>query len=47
MQVTPVQMDQWCRDFDNWAICDTACFHLFDKTPHAWGKIEQWAKTDR
>ena len=24
------QMDRWCRDFDNWAICDTACFHLFD-----------------
>lgn len=43
-QVTPAQMDQWCRDFDNWAICDTACFHLFDKTPHAWRKIEQWAK---
>lgn len=43
-QVTPVQMDQWCRDFDNWAICDTACFHLFDKTPHSWRKIEQWAK---
>src|SRR5262245_34755164 len=33
--VTPAQMDRWCRDFDNWAICDTVCFHLFDKTPHA------------
>ena len=20
--VTPAQMDRWCRDFDNWAICD-------------------------
>jgi 3-methyladenine DNA glycosylase AlkD len=42
--VTPRQMDRWCRDFDSWAICDTACFHLFDRTPHAWKKVHQWAK---
>ena len=42
-KVTPVQMDRWCRDFDNWAICDTACFHLFDRTPHAFTKIAKWA----
>lgn len=41
--VTPAQMDRWCRDFDSWAICDTACFHLFDRTPHAWRKIAQWS----
>ena len=22
-RVTVAQMDRWCRDFDNWAICDT------------------------
>jgi len=42
-RVTPAQMDRWCKDFDNWAICDTICFHLFDKTPHAFRKVEQWA----
>ena len=42
-KVTAAQMDRWARDFDNWAICDTLCFHLFDKTPHAWRKIDQWA----
>jgi 3-methyladenine DNA glycosylase AlkD len=42
-RVTPAQMDRWCRDFDNWGICDTLCFHLFDRTPHAWKKIEQWS----
>ena len=42
-QVTAAQMDRWCRDFDNWAICDTACFKLFDRTPHAWTKVGQWA----
>jgi len=41
--VTPAQMDRWCRDFDNWGVCDTVCFHLFDKTPHAWAKVEQWS----
>ena len=42
-RVTPSQMDRWCRDFDNWGITDTLCFHLFDKTPHAWKKVEQWS----
>jgi 3-methyladenine DNA glycosylase AlkD len=41
--VTPAQMDRWCRDFDNWGICDTVCFHLFDRTPHAWRKVAQWS----
>ena len=37
-------MDRWCRDFDSWAICDTACFVLFDRTPHAWGRIAAWSE---
>jgi 3-methyladenine DNA glycosylase AlkD len=41
-RVTREQMDRWCRDFDNWAICDTVCFHLFDRTPHAWKRVEAW-----
>lgn len=41
--VTSAQMDRWCRDFNNWGICDTVCFHLFDRTPHAWKKVEQWS----
>jgi 3-methyladenine DNA glycosylase AlkD len=44
--VTPEQMDRWCHDFDNWAICDTVCFNLFDRTPHAWGKVDQWAESE-
>lgn len=42
--LTPGQMDAWCRAFDNWAICDTACFHLFDRSPHAFSKVTAWAK---
>jgi 3-methyladenine DNA glycosylase AlkD len=43
-RVTAAQMDRWCRDLDNWAICDTACFALFDRTPHAWRKVAQWSR---
>jgi len=41
--VTAAQMDRWCRDFDNWGICDTLCFVLFDRTPHAWAKVAKWS----
>ena len=41
-RITPKQMDRWCAEFDNWAICDTMCFHLFDRTPHAWQKVDAW-----
>jgi 3-methyladenine DNA glycosylase AlkD len=41
--VTSAQMDRWCRDFDNWAVCDTVCFALFDRTPYAWTKVTRWA----
>ena len=41
-RVTAAQMDRWCRDFDNWGICDTLCFKLFDQTPHAWAKVADW-----
>jgi 3-methyladenine DNA glycosylase AlkD len=42
-RVTPAQMDRWCRDFDNWGICDTVCFKLFDRVPHAWAKVGKWS----
>src|SRR5436190_12064927 len=38
--VTPAQMDAWCAEFDTWAIVDTTCFVLFDKTPNALGKVK-------
>ena len=46
-RVTSAQMDRWCRDFDNWGICDTVCFHLFDRTPHAFRKVAAWARSPR
>jgi 3-methyladenine DNA glycosylase AlkD len=42
--VTEKQMESWVKDFDNWAICDGVCIHLFRKTPFAWKKAKAWSK---
>jgi 3-methyladenine DNA glycosylase AlkD len=46
-QVTRAQMEAWVKDFDNWAICDTVCWHLFDYAPFAWEKLRRWATSPR
>ena len=46
-RVGPRQMDRWIKEFDNWAVCDSVCMHLFDRTPHAWRKAAQWARRRR
>lgn len=45
-RLTAEQADNWVRDFTNWAICDTACFHLLDRTPYRWAKPALWAASD-
>jgi 3-methyladenine DNA glycosylase AlkD len=42
-RVTPSQMDRWARQFDNWAITDGCCLHLFVRTPYAWQKAAAWS----
>ena len=42
-KVTPAQMDAQARAFDNWAICDTLCFALWVRSPHAFRKIRLWS----
>lgn len=42
-RVTVEQMDRWTRECENWADCDTICFHLFDKTPHVFGRVKAWS----
>jgi hypothetical protein len=46
-RITAAQMDRWARAFDNWGICDTVCFHLFDRTPHAFRKVAAWARSKK
>lgn len=45
--LTLARMDAMVADFDNWAICDTACFRLFDKAPEAWQAVPRWAASER
>jgi 3-methyladenine DNA glycosylase AlkD len=37
-------MDRQAKQFDNWAICDALCFHLYDRTPHKWKAIDRWSR---
>ena len=41
-KVTPKQMERWVKGFDSWAVCDTACGCLFDRTVYAWDKAAEW-----
>lgn len=43
-RMTSAQMDAWVKDFDSWAICDTVCWHAFERSPHAWEKITKWSR---
>lgn len=45
-QLTPAQMDAWCADFDSWALPDTLSFNLFDRSPHAWSKVDEWSSRE-
>lgn len=45
-EVTESQMDNWVKDFDNWAICDGTCGHLFCKTEFAYKKVWEWSESE-
>jgi 3-methyladenine DNA glycosylase AlkD len=46
-EVTRRQMDRWASDFDNWAVCDGCCLHLFAKVPFAQEKAAAWSARNR
>jgi 3-methyladenine DNA glycosylase AlkD len=41
-QVTAALMERWGKEFDNWAVCDGACCHLFATAKPAWQKSLLW-----
>jgi 3-methyladenine DNA glycosylase AlkD len=43
-KVTRHQMDRWAKDFDNWAICDSACINVFRYTRFAHRKCMEWSE---
>lgn len=42
-EVTAEQMESWAADFDNWAITDGTCGHLFCRSPLAYAKAFEWS----
>jgi 3-methyladenine DNA glycosylase AlkD len=42
-KVTRCQLNQWAKDFDNWAICDGACINLFRYTKIARQMCMEWS----
>lgn len=45
-RVSEKQMETWAKDFDNWAICDGTCGHLFCKTEFAYQKVFEWSERE-
>lgn len=39
-------LDKWACDFDNWAVCDSVCGKLFQKTPLVFDKVLLWQFSD-
>lgn len=39
-------LEKWVLDFDNWAICDSTCGKLFQKTKYSYDKIYEWQQRD-
>jgi 3-methyladenine DNA glycosylase AlkD len=46
-RVSKSQMEHWVNDFDSWDVCDQCCSNLFDKTPLAYAKAEEWIKSNK
>jgi 3-methyladenine DNA glycosylase AlkD len=44
--VTEAQMESWAGEFDSWDVVDQCCGNLFDKTPFAWDKANEWSERD-
>jgi 3-methyladenine DNA glycosylase AlkD len=46
-ELTAEQMDLWAHDFDSWAIVDSICFNLYDRSGGlAWDAVDRWAASD-
>ncbi len=43
-KVSEMQMEDWAKDFDSWAVCDGTCLNLFRYTPFAYKKCREWSQ---
>lgn len=42
-EVSQDQMEEWATGFDSWDLVDNCCGNLFDKTPFAVPKAQEWS----
>jgi 3-methyladenine DNA glycosylase AlkD len=45
-KLTEQQMDSMTADVDSWDVGDQTCMNLFEKTPLAWQKIQEWSQRE-
>ena len=45
-KLTEEQMEDWVKDINSWDVCDQVCMNLFDKSPLAWKKINDWSERE-
>lgn len=45
-QIPEEEVERWVREFDCWAVCDSACLALLWKTPFAWRKVREWSRRE-
>ncbi|MBM4166062.1 MAG: DNA alkylation repair protein [Ignavibacteria bacterium] len=46
-KVSEKQTESWLKDFDSWAIVDTACCYLFRLLPNAYEKVSEWTSREK
>jgi 3-methyladenine DNA glycosylase AlkD len=44
--VTERQMEDWVLGIDSWDVCDQVCMNLFEKSPLARKKINDWSERE-
>lgn len=42
-EATEELLESWAAVFTYWEICDACCMNLFEKTPFAWTKADEWS----
>ncbi len=46
LKLTEQQMEDWVKDINSWDVCDQVCMNLFEKSPLAWKKINDWSNRE-
>jgi 3-methyladenine DNA glycosylase AlkD len=41
-----VHMEDWVKDIDSWDVGDQVCMNLFEKSPLAWRKVDDWSRRE-